>query len=247
VKSEQGVIVNSTRLPSRGVARPVGLVGLALAGLVLSGCGGASLGIHPGAAAVVGDETLSMSDVDTTTSHYCEAYLPQITQQSQKVPMRFLRQFVAASLSERLLGEQLASQYDVEPTSQYAQQLTQVEQPFASAKPELRKAVGQVEAAQAYLQTVQVAVGEKLLTESGQTNVTPKAALQRGQVATDDWLKTHSIHLDPVFGISADGGQFKPAPDRTSYPLSTLASQGAATGQPDPAYTAALAPSQVCG
>src|SRR5690348_449304 len=132
VKSEQGVIVNSTRLPSRGVARPVGLVGLALAGLVLSGCGGASLGIHPGSAAVIGDETLSMSDVDTTTSHYCEAYLPQITQQSQKVPMRFLRQFVAASLSERLLGEQLASQYDVEPTSQYAQQLTQVEQPFAS-------------------------------------------------------------------------------------------------------------------
>jgi hypothetical protein len=227
--------------------RPVGLVGLALAGLVLSGCGGASLGIHPGSAAVIGDETLSLSKVDTTTSRYCQAYLPQITQQSQKVPMRFLRQFVAASLSERLLGQQLASQYDVEPTAQYAQQVTQVEQPFASAEPELRKAVSQVEAAQAYLSTVQVAVGEKLLTAAGQTSVDAKAALQRGQVATDDWLRSHTISLDPVFGISAQGGTFKPAPDRTSYPLSALASQGAATGQPDPAYTAALSPSQVCG
>ena len=237
----------SSRLPSRAVARPVGLVGLALAGLVLTGCGGASLGIHPGAAGVIGDDTLSMTDVNTTTNRYCKAYLPQITQQSQKVPLRYLRQFVTASLSERLLGEQLAAQYGVEPTPQYAQQVTQVEQPFASAAPELRKAVSQVEAAQAYLQTVQVAVGEKLLTESGQTGVTAKAALQRGQVATDDWLKTHEVHIDPVFGISAVGGQFKPAPDRTSYPLSTLASQGAATGQPDPAYTGALPPSQVCG
>jgi hypothetical protein len=243
----------SSRQPGRSVARSVsrsvGLAGLAAAGLVLSGCG-ASMGIHPGSAAVIGDESISMSKIDTTTTRYCQAYEPQITQQSQRVPMRYLRQFVAANLSQRLLGQQLAQAYDVEPTAQYDQQVTKVEQQFASASSKLRKAVVDVEAGGAYLSTVQVAIGQKLLAESGNSNPTAKEALQRGQVATEDWLKDHSISIDPVFGIAADGGQFKAAPDQTSYPLSALASQGAAAAgasQPDPAYTAALSPSQVCG
>jgi hypothetical protein len=240
-------VSEASRLPGRSVARSGGLVGLALTGLVLSGCG-ASTGLHPGSAAVVGDESLSMSKIDDTTERYCEAYTPQITQANQRVPMRLLRQFVAASLSQRLLGEQLAAQYDVQPTSQYAQQVTKVSQPFASAAPELRDAVVDVEGGNPYLQTVQVAIGEKLLTEAGQSAPSTKAALQRGQVATEDWLKTHSISVDPVFGLAVDGGQFKASPDSTSYPLSTLASQGAVTsGQPDPAYLAALPASAVCG
>ena len=161
--SEGRARVGAFAARGRGVARPVGLVGLALTALVLSGCG-ASTGLHPGSAVVVGDESLSMSKIDDTTQRYCEAYTPQITQSSQRVPMRFLRQFVAASLSQRLLGEQLAAQYDVQPTSQYAQQVTKVSQPFAAAAPELRDAVVDVEAGNPYLQTVQVAVGEKLLT-----------------------------------------------------------------------------------
>jgi len=245
--SEARARVGAFAARGRPAARSVGLVGLALTGLVLSGCG-APTGLHPGSAVVVGDESLSMSKIDDTTQRYCEAYTPQITQSSQRVPMRFLRQFVAASLSQRLLGEQLAAQYDVQPTSQYAQQVTKVSQPFAASAPELRDAVVDVEAGNPYLQTVQVAIGEKLLTEAGQSAPSTKAALQRGQVATEDWLKTHSISVDPVFGVAVDGGQFKASPDSTSYPLSTLASQGAASsGQPDPAYTSALPASAVCG
>lgn len=237
----------SSRLPDRPSARSVGLLGLALAGLVLSGCG-ASTGLHPGSAVVVGDDSLSMNSINATTQRYCRAYTPQITQANQRVPMRLLRQFVAASLSQRLLGQQLAAEYDVKPSSQYAQQVTQVAEPFASAAPELRDAVVDVEGGSPYLQNVQIAVGQKLLAESGQPTTDAKAALQRGQVATEDWLKSHSISIDPIFGVAVDGGQFKPGPDRTSYPLSTLASQGAASsGQPDPAYIAALPASAVCG
>lgn len=239
----------SSRQPGRSVARSMGLAGLVAVGLVLSGCG-ASTGIHPGAAAVIGDETISMSKIDTTTTRYCKAYEPQITQQSQRVPMRYLRQFVAANLSQRLLGKQLAEAYDVQPTSQYDQQVTKVEQQFASASSELRDAVVDVEAGGAYLSTVQAAIGQKLLAASGNANPTAQESLQRGQVATEDWLKEHSVSIDPVFGIAADGGQFKAASDQTSYPLSPLASQGVAAAgasQPDPDYTAALSPSQVCG
>src|SRR5215218_2788118 len=144
----EGVVVSEARarVGVRAVlTRPVGLLGLAAAGLVLSGCG-ASTGIHPGSAAVIGDEALSMSKIDTTTTRYCEAYEPQISQQSQRVPMRYLRQFVAANLSQRLLGEQLAEAYDVQPGAAYTQQVETVEQSFASAPSQLRDAVVDVEA-----------------------------------------------------------------------------------------------------
>src|SRR4249919_2366618 len=156
----------SSRQPGRSVGLSVGLAGLAAAGLVLSGCG-ASTGIHPGSAAVIGDESITMSKIDTTTTRYCQAYEPQISQQSQRVPMRYLRQFVAANLSQRLLGEQLAAAYDVQPTAAYTQQVDKVEQQFASSSSTLRDAVVDVEAGGAYLSTVQEAVGQKLLAESG--------------------------------------------------------------------------------
>src|ERR1700754_70120 len=91
---EGGVIVKLTR--QRPARRPVGVVGLALAGLALTGCG-PSLGIHPGSAVVVGDRTLSMSHIDSTSSLYCKAFIPTIQQQAQgsSVPMSLIRQFVA--------------------------------------------------------------------------------------------------------------------------------------------------------
>jgi hypothetical protein len=198
---------------------------------------------------VVGDESLSMSKIDDTTSLYCKAYLPQIQQSStQQIALRLLRQYVAASLSQRMLGEQLATQYDVQPTSQYAQRIDQIEQQFATASPDAKKAVVDVEGGDAYLQTVQVAIGQKLLAASGQSAPSVKAALQRGEVATQDWLTSHNITIDPVFGVAVDGGQFKPVTDQTSYPLSPLASRGASgSAAQDPDYVGALPPSQVCG
>src|SRR3954449_1216476 len=131
-EGESGVIVKLTR--QRTARRPVGVVGLALAGLALTGCG-PSLGIHPGSAVVVDDRTLSMSHIDSTSALYCKAFIPAIQQQSQggSVPMSFIRQFVAASLTERLIGEELAAKYDVKPAKGYAQSQTQVQQQFANA------------------------------------------------------------------------------------------------------------------
>ena len=127
--------------------------------------------------------------------------------------------------------------------------MSQVAQQFASAPEDQKQAVLDVEGGSPYLQTVQVALGRKLLEESGQQVKGTKAQLQRGQVATQDWLKTHPIELDPAFGVAVDGGQFKPASgsDDTSYPLSALASAGAGSGQPSTAYTSQLTASQVCG
>src|ERR1051325_4125878 len=92
---EQGVIVILTR-PRRSLVVAVA----ASTGLLLSGCG-SSLGIHPGAAASVGGQTVSMSKIDHTTTLYCTAYVNQ-SQQSQQgstgpIPMGAFRSYVASS------------------------------------------------------------------------------------------------------------------------------------------------------
>jgi hypothetical protein len=232
----------------RPARRPVGVVGLALAGLALTGCG-PSLGIHPGSAVVVDDRSLSMSHIDTTSSLYCQAYTPTIQQQSSGgIPMRFIRQFVAASLTERLIGEQLAAQYDVKPAKGYAQSQAQVRQQFASAPEDQRDAVLDVEGGDPFLQNVQVAVGQQLTGNSGEATADLKAAQQRGQVATQEWLNDHSVEVDPVFGVGVEDGQVKLVRDETSYPVSALAVSGAKSGsQPDAGYTSSLSPSQICG
>jgi hypothetical protein len=235
------------RHAGRPVARSVSVAGLAFVGLLLSGCGG-SLGIHPGSAAVIGDDTISMDKINSTATLYCRAYLPQLQQQGQKVPMRYLRQFVAGSLAERDLGQQLADEYAVQPTSDYAAQQAQVAQQFASAASDVKSAVLDVEGGAPYLQSVQVAVGHKLLGESGSPTTVDKVALQRGQVATQDWLRSHPASIDPVFGTKVAGGAFSSAYDQTSYAVSALAAAGVASvNQPQSSYTAALPPSQVCG
>jgi hypothetical protein len=228
-------------------ARARAAVGLAVVGLLLSGCGG-SLGIHPGSAAVIGGDSISMDKVNSTTTLYCRAYLPQLQQQGQKVPMRFLRQFVVGSLSERDLGQQLADEYGVQPTSEYATQQAQVAQQFASAAPDVKAAVLDVEGGAPYLQNVQVEIGKKLLAASGSPTTQTKVALQRGQVATQDWLHSHPASIDPVFGKNVAGGAFASAYDQTSYAVSALAAAGVAgANQPVSSYTAALPPSQICG
>ncbi|MBO0847152.1 MAG: hypothetical protein J2P22_17255 [Nocardioides sp.] len=232
--------------PSR---RPATLVGLALAGLALTGCG-ASLGIHPGSAVVVGDRTASMQHVDSTSSLYCKAYLPTIQQQSSggSIPMRYIRQFVAASMTERLIGEQLAEQYGVTPASGYAQHQAQVQQQFSQLPQDQLNAVLDVEGGDPYLQNVQVAVGQQLTGNSGEATADIKHAQQRGLVATQDWLNAHTVAVDPALGVAIKDGKVTGVRDQTSYPVSALAVSGAQnTGQADPSYTAALTPSQLCG
>src|SRR5690349_14073925 len=164
--------------------------------------------------------------------------------------MGSFRSFVASSLSKRLLGDELAAHYDVQPAPGYQKAVSQYEQSLASVPADQRDAVVDVAAADAYLQNVQVAVGEQLTGNSGQANADVKANLQRGQVATQEWLNDNEAHVDPVFGIAVDDGKFTPSRDQTSYPLSPLASAGAqaTTSQqgPSPDYVKALPPAQLC-
>ena len=231
-------------------ATAVGASATAVA-LLLSGCG-SSLGIHPGAAATVGDRTVSMSKIDDDTTLYCKAYVTSSRQsqqsQSGPIPLGLFRSYVASSLANRLLGQELADQYAVQPASGYQQQVSQIQQALSSAPDDQRQAVIDVAASDAFLQNVQVAIGQQLTGNTGSTNDDLKAALQRGQVATQEWLAHHSFDVDPVLGVTLQDGQVTVVRDQTSVPVSPLAVAGAKSGgQPDASYTSALTPSQLCG
>jgi hypothetical protein len=233
----------------RPVRRSVAAVGLAVAGLLLTGCG-SSLGVHPGTAAAVGSDSLSMDKIDRTALLYCKAYVASqqqsSSQQSGPAPMGLFRSYVAGGLAKRLLGQQLADQYGVQPAAGYQTQVSQIRTALASAPADQRNAVIDVAASDAYLQNVQIAVGQQLTSSSGTSNAELKAALERGQVATQDWLGSHHISVDPVFSIAVDGGKFTRKVDQTSYALSAFAAQGAQS-TPDASYISALPAAQRCG
>jgi hypothetical protein len=226
---------------------------VAVAGLLLSGCG-TSVGIHPGAAANIGGETVSMSTIDDTAKSFCKAYVKQSQTQQQAsgpLPMGTFRSYVASSLAQRALGRELADAYDVQPAGDYDRQVAQYQAALASSPASEREAVVQVAAAQAYLQNVQVAIGQRLTGNTGTSNSDVKAQLQRGEVATQDWLNDHEVSIDPVFGIDVDGGKFTTGHrDQTSYALSALARGGVEAGSsangPPSSYTSALPASQTC-
>jgi len=229
------------------------VVGLAAAGLLLSACG-SSLGIHPGSAVVVGDESVSMGKIDSTTTAFCRVYVAQAAQQSSQqqsgpVPMGLFRAYAASSLAKRALGKQLADAYDVQPAAGYQQQVAQYQTALASSPADDRDAAIEVAAADAYLQNVQVAVGQKLTHSTGSTNEELKADLQRGQVATTDWLADHDAFIDPVFGVAVDDGKFSQTDDQTSVAVSALARGGtqlASQQGPPTSYTGQLPAAQVC-
>jgi hypothetical protein len=233
----------------RPVRRSVAAVGLAVAGLLLAGCG-SSLGVHPGTAAAVGSDSLSMDKIDRTALLYCKAYVASqqqsSSQQSGPAPMGLFRSYVAGGLAKRLLGQQLADQYGVQPAAGYQTQVSQIRTALASAPADQRNAVIDVAASDAYLQNVQIAVGQQLTSSSGTSNAELKAALERGQVATQDWLADHDAFVDPVFSLSVDGGKFTRKVDQTSYALSAFAAQGAQS-TPDASYISALPAAQRCG
>jgi hypothetical protein len=232
--------------------RPAALAAVIAAGLVLTGCG-SSLGIHPGSAEIVGDQRVSLAKIDDTSALYCKALVASQQSQSSKsgpIAMGYLRSYVAAGLAKRALGDQLASAYSVEPAAGYQQQVSQLQSALASAPADQRAAVIEVYASDAYLQNVEVAIGQKTSGKTGSTNAELKAALQAGQVATQDWLSHHKSYVDPVLGLSVNGGAFTNKQDQTSYPVSALASQGAQStgGQAPPnTYTSQLPAAQVCG
>ncbi len=216
--------------------------GLAAAAALLTGCGSAT----PGVAAQVGDDEITVRQVDDVTSDYCTAIEDQLAGQQQTVPHRYLRGGILGSLALRSVADQLAAEYDVEPGTTYDEQVARLQEGTAFLDEETRRSVIEVESSSEYVAAIQTAVGAVLLEQEGTTDADDAAARERGKRAFEDWIAENEVEFDPQFGIDLVKGEVASTDTSLSYAVSDDATHGAAD-QPDPAYAGGLPDAQRCG
>ncbi len=218
------------------------LAGLAVASaLLLTGCAG----LHPGVAAQVGDEAITMAHVDRVAGDYCVAIEKQLQGDNQVVPQRYLRGGVAGTLALTAAARQLADEYGVDAGKQYDRQVADLQAGVAQLPDEVQDSVVEVESAKTYVEGVQAAVGRKLLAGEGAAGGYTES-VARGKQALDDWIADHDVEFDPQLGVEFDKGAIVPVDTSLSFAVGDAASKGGAAS-PDPTYAEGLPDAQSCG
>lgn len=191
------------------VTRP--LAGLAASALLLSGllsgCGVAGTGWHPGVAAEVGDETISTDHVDEVASNYCTAIEDQLAEAGNVLPLRYLREGVTGQLVLVAAARQLAEQYDVEPGDQYARQIALLEAAVAQLPEDAQDAVIEIESSQSYIDGILEAVGRAEAKSAGAAEPTIEEATAAGTQVLTKWIDDNGVEIDPAFSMSIVDGK----------------------------------------
>jgi len=211
----------------------------------VSGCGVAGTSFHPGIAAQVGDETVTVADVDTTASNYCSAIESQLAQSKQVLPQHFLRGGVAGLLATVAAAKQIAEQYGVEAGEQYDQKVASLQAATSTLAQEQQDAVIAVESAGTYIDAIQEAIGDQQAAQEGKHYSTAKAD-KVGTAAFVEWMDAHDVQIDPQFGMEIKDGQAVQTDTSISFPVGDSAKFGQAD-QPDQTYAAGLPDAHRCG
>jgi len=189
---------------------------LVLAGLTLAACGN----VHPGAAAVVDDQTISMKTLDKTAEAYCTLTLASAKSQGATVPGNAdVRRQTVTTLVSLVVARKLAKQEDVTPKPTEYELTTQQEDQISKAFPdddadELKKLIEKGQE----LSAISVALGEKSTGQARTAdNVSQLAAA--GQAEITKAFKANDVEFSPRFGLSdttaktvADTGSLSVAP-----------------------------------
>jgi hypothetical protein len=198
----------------------------------------------------VGDQTVSTSKVDDLTVAFCEGLEPGLQSNGSVFPMSYVRGYVVRNLAVRAAAEQLAETYGVELPASYAQAVRDLRTQLATGFREDRiDDVVEVESVGAYVQAVELEVGDVLLAGEGDAGADDQAKLARGEEALTEWLAEHPAEVNPRYGIKVvDTSLNEPTfvDTSTSYALSDDAVKGA-SAEPDQAWAATLPSSQRCG
>lgn len=227
--------------PSAGLA----VVSLLLVG-GLSGCGVAGADFHPGVAAQVGSDSISVSHVDSVATSYCSAIKSQLQGQNQVLPLRYLRGGVVGQLALMSAARQFAAEHHVDAGYQYDQKVSELQSAVAALPEDQQQAVVEVESSSTYVSDIELAVGKQILKKADATTSKSSDATAAGQKAFSDWLDGQDVAINPQFGIEIKNAQAVPTDTSVSYALGDAATQGNAD-TPDQSYAASLPSSNRCG
>lgn len=223
-------------------SRPLTGLALGLAGLLLAGCGSAS----PGVAAEVGDETITVSEVDRAASHMCTALAEDFRSSGSVVPMGVVRQGVLQLLALDSQARQIAEEYGVTAGETFRREVAQ-RRDFAQSLPsDVRSDYIAVMTANARANAVLQEAGRVKLEEEGFESPTTEQVSQAGRDIFQSWPDSHGIEANPRYGVALQDGALVPSDTNLSVAVSDQAVKGLAN-EPDPAYTEALLGSHRCG
>jgi len=215
---------------------------------LLAGCGVAGTQFHPGIAAEVGDETITTKHVDQVTADYCAGVQAVIKSQGQAVdlqprPGRTLTQSLISDLITRSAVEQLAEDYDVEPTSTFKTNLAELDTVLVKLDDDQRDAVTEYVSARPLAEDLLISIGGIELAKTSSATATDDDKYAAGQDVLKKWLDDHDVEVNPRYGLDVSTGS--PVDTDVSYALGKTAKGGlAATDDTD--YAAALPESQSC-
>jgi hypothetical protein len=215
---------------------------LGVAGLLLTGCGSAS----PGVAVTVGDEQLSVRDVDTAAREMCTALGDQFEAQSTVLPMSFIRQGTVQLLTLRAQAMQVADEYGIEPGSSYRNDVAQRRRTAASMPEDVRETYVELTSANALASDIVDQVGTIVLEERGVTDPTTEQVTQAGVDVFNQWPDANGIEIDPRYGLESVDGVLTPVDTNTSVAVGQTAKDGLKT-EPDAAFARTLPMTHRCG
>ncbi len=206
----------------------------------LTGCG-----LHPGAAAVVGDETISGGEVDDAAGALCAANLSAAEARGEAKPdlaSRGARQGALQILVDSELSRQFGEEQGVEPDQAEVSSALQQNAQNIDLLPEDQKDnFRSILRGYAEGQLMLIEIGRDAL---GQQSAPNDAAVAEGTRLRNEWASNVDIEVDPRYGSYAQG-----ALNPTSGSLSIPASEGARAGaaaEPPVDWVAGLPLSQKC-
>jgi hypothetical protein len=231
---------------------------LATSVVLLTGCGVAGTGFHPGIAAEVGDDTITTKHVDQVTDDYCTAVEKVSEGQSeeqQAQPMGYLTHEFANDLIIGSAAKQLAESYDVEPSADYTSGLAQLEPQLDELSDQQHDAVVEILGARAYAQDVLTTIGGIELGKQDNDSATDQDKYAAGMDVLNTWIADHDVVVNPKYSLEL--GTATEVDTDLSYALGKTAKAGqlgpANSNNPDPKldplradYAAALPDHLVC-
>lgn len=215
---------------------------LGAAALLLTGCGSAA----PGDAVTVGEETISVAEVDRAAEALCEG-AKQNPQGMQAYPMGYVRRAAVNILTVEQVVRGLMEEYDVEPGEAYAAQRAELARTAEQLPERLREDYVQVMSVRSLIDSVALELGAAALREEGVAEPTEEESGTRvNELITEAFPDADELDLDPRFGLALREGQLVPADTSLSVPVSEAALGGTAE-EPDAGYTGSLTAGQRCG
>jgi hypothetical protein len=210
------------------------------AALALTGCG-----LHPGAAAVVGDTTISNGEVDDAAAALCSANITGAKAQGQPAPdlaSRGARQAALQLLVDTELSHQFGEEKGVDPARSQVSAALQQNKQALDLLPESRKpAFEDLLRSYAEGQLMLIAIGKQSLADASADD---NAALSEGTKLRNKWAKSVDVEVDPRYG-TFDQGTLTPASGSLSIPVSQRATAGAGA-DPAASWVAGLPMTQKC-